>query len=71
MSLIVNSEVFFFFVQLELITYCLLENEENELFIMFLFVVLKHRLLIKSYKEDYLKMLFENFIEKFNMSNNN
>lgn len=34
---------------------------------MFLFVILKHDFLIKLYGEDYLEILFEDFVEKFDI----
>lgn len=38
---------------------------------MSLFVVLECRLSIKPYGKDYLKILFEHFIKKFDISNDN
>lgn len=38
---------------------------------MFLFVVLKCGLLMKPYRQSYFEILFENFIKRFNMSDDN
>lgn len=62
---------FLIFVQFRLITSFLSKNKNNKLFIIFLLIIFKQKLLTKTYKKKFLKRLFENFIEKFNILDNN
>lgn len=47
------------------------ENKDNKFFSISLYVVSKHGPLIKLYKNYYLKMLFEDFVKKFDISDDN
>lgn len=47
------------------------EDKDDELFTISLFIVLKRVFLMKSLEKGYLKMLFKDFVEEFDMSDDN
>lgn len=61
-------KLFLIFAQLGLKTFLFLENKHNEFFTMLFIVILEYGFLIKPHRKRYLKMLFEDFIKKFDMS---
>lgn len=70
-SRIINSVAFFIIIQLGSKSLSLSEDEEDKLFSMSLLVISETGFSWKPYREGYLEILFAEFVEPFDISDDN